>query len=119
MGQTLPPRAVYPKTLHAPILNKALPLLSIVLLGSSLCAYELSPDSLRHNPLNVDLVKLSWGCTLVCIVPTVLVTSFLYSGLNFRVILRHFGRLGVAHLIWMSITSLLKFCPDRQLHWCV
>jgi hypothetical protein len=102
-------RKIVHATLHAPVLNKALLLLSIILLGSSLCAYELSPDSPlsdRHNPLNVYLVKLSWGWTLICIIPTVLVTSFLYSGLNFRVILRHFGRLGVAHLIWMSITSL-------------
>ena len=102
-------RKVIHGTLHAPVLNKALLLLSIVLLGSSLCTYELSPDSSlsdRYNPLNVYLVKLSWGWTLICIVPTVLVTSFLYSGLNYQVILRHFGRLGVAHLIWMSITSL-------------
>ena len=102
-------RKIVHGTLHAPILNKALLLFAIVLLGSSLCAYELSPDSPlsdRHNPLNIYLVKLSWGWTLICIVPTILITSFLYSGLNFRVILRHFGRLGVAHLIWMCITSL-------------
>ena len=102
-------RKIVHRTLHAPVLNKALLLLSIVLLGSLLCAYDLSPDSSlsdRRNPLNVYLVKFSWGWTLICVVPTVLVTSFLYSGLNFRVILRHFGRLGVAHLIWMCITSL-------------
>ena len=117
-------RKIVHTTLHAPVLNKALLLLSIVLLGSSLCAYELSPDSPlsdRHNPLNVYLVKLSWGWTLICIVPSILVTSFLYSGLNFRVILRHFGRLGVAHLIWMSITSLFALidsytgvCGDNE-----
>ena len=35
-----------------------------------------------------------------------MVTSFLYSGFNLREVLRHFARLGVAHLIWMSVTSL-------------
>ena len=96
-------------TLHLPVLYKALLLLAIVLLGSTLSAFELSPDSPfsdRHNPLNLYLVKLSWGWTLICIVPIVLVTSFLYSGLNFRMILRHFARLGVAHLVWMSTTTL-------------
>lgn len=117
-------RKVVHRTLHAPVLNKALLLLSIVLLGSSLCAYELSPNSPlsdRQNPLNVYLVKLSWGWTLICVMPTVLVTSFLYSGLTFQVILRHFGRLGVAHLIWMSITSLFVLidgytgvCSDNE-----
>ena len=95
--------------LHVPVLNKALLLLVIVLIGSALCEYDLSPDSSfsdRHNPLNVYLVKLSWGWTLICVAPTVLVTSFLYSGLNYRVILQHFGRLCVAHLIWIGATSL-------------
>ena len=102
-------RKIVHNTLHSSVLNKALLLLIIVVLGSALCAYELSPEtpfSDRHNPMNVYLMKMSWGWTLICIVPTVLITSFLYSGFNFRVILRHFARIGIAHLVWMSVTTL-------------
>lgn len=102
-------RKIIHSTLHTPVINKAFFLLIIVVLGSTLCAFELSPEtsfSDRRNPMNVYLVKLSWGWTLICIFPTVLITSFLYSGLNFRVVLRHFARLGIAHLIWLSVTTL-------------
>lgn len=110
---TIQPKSVMRKlvhnTLHLSVLNKALLVLMIVLLGSALCAFDLSPETVlsdRHNPMNVYLVKFSWGWTLVCIVPIVMVTSFLYSGFDLKVVLQHFGRLGVAHLIWMSFTTL-------------
>lgn len=102
-------RKIVHSTLHLPVLNKALLIFAIVLTGSTLCAYDLSPESPfsdRLNPINIYLVKLSWGWTLICILPTVMFTSFLYSGLNFRVILRHFARLGIAHLIWLTVTTL-------------
>ena len=104
-----PMRKLVHNTLHLSVLNKAPLVLAILLVGSALCAFELSPEtplSDKHNPINVYLVKFCWGWTLVCIVPIVMVTSFLYSGFDIRVVLRHFGRLGVAHLIWMSITTL-------------
>ena len=102
-------RKIVHNTLHSPVLNKAILLLIIVVLGSTLCTFELSPEtpfSDSRNPMNVYLVKLSWGWTLICIFPTILITSFLYTGFNFRVVLRHFTRLGIAHLIWLSVTTL-------------
>ena len=102
-------RKIMHNTLHLSVLNKALLILIILLVGSTLCAYNLSPDSPfsdRHNPLNLYLVKLSWGWTLFCLTPIVMVTSFLYSGLDWRVVVQHFARLGVAHFIWFTVTSL-------------
>ena len=98
--------------LHLPVSIKAQVLFAVALVGSLLCAVELNPESHfsdKKNPLNVFMVKLSWGWTLVCVLPAVLFTSFLYSGLQWGVIVRHFGRIGVAHVIWMIVTSLFLF----------
>ena len=98
--------------LHLPVSIKAQVLFAVALVGSLLCAVELNPDthfSDKKNPLNVYMVKLSWGWTLVCVLPAVLFSSFLYSGLQWGVIVRHFGRIGVAHVIWMIVTSLCLF----------
>ena len=98
--------------LHLPVPIKAPLLLLIVVLGSVLCAVDWSPESTfanRKHPLNVYLVKFSWGWTLLAVLPTVVFTSFLYSGLQLKTVLRHFGRVLIAHMIWSSVTSFFVF----------
>lgn len=105
---------------------KSVFVLAIVLLGSSLRALELSPGAGtaladKRNPFNLIFVKWSWGWTLVCIIPTVLLTSALYTGLDKWAMLRHVSRVGVAHTIWFSMTSLFEHldkvsgeCSDKN-----
>ena len=97
-------------SLHLPTLTKALILLAIVLVGSTIYALDLSPESAfsdRHNPVNVYLVKYSWGWTLLIITPAAILSSSLYNGLNITNIFRHLSRLVVSHVIWFSVTSLI------------
>ena len=102
-------------SLHLPVQLKALLLFSLVLCGSVLHAAELSPDSLfsdKNNPFNQYLVKLSWAWTLVCLLPIVLFSSFLYSALQWREIVGHFARIGTAHVIWFTVTSVFVGLDD-------
>lgn len=94
---------------HSPPEIKWLFILATVILGSSMHALQLSPGEEtaladKRNPFNVLFVKWSWGWTLICIVPTVILTSALYTGLNKWAIMRHVSRVGVAHLIWYTMT---------------
>lgn len=103
-------RKLYHNTLHLPVPTKALILLLIVVLGSVLCAVDLSPDTHfadPKNPINVYLVKLCWGWTLLVVAPITFFSSVLYSGLQRKTILQHLGRLAVSHAIWMTVTSLI------------
>ena len=107
-------------TLHLPVETKALILLVIVLLGSVIHALDLSPYTNfadRNNPVNIYLVKYSWGWTLLVIAPATFFPAVLYSGLCWRTILRHLSRLVVSHLIWLSVTSLIVLL-DSQVGTC-
>ena len=86
---------------------------AVVLLGSTLRVLEINygsttPLANKRNPFNQIFVKWSWAWTLVCVIPTVLLTSALYTGLNKWAMLRHMSRVGVAHTIWYLMTSLFE-----------
>ena len=103
-------------TLHLPIPIKALLLLAIVLAGSMLSSFSLIPDSHfsdKRNALNIYMVKLSWGWTLLCLVPTVVFTSFLYTGVEWTLMFRHLGRILVSHLIWYFFTMSFVLLEDN------
>ena len=93
-------------------LRKSVTILCIVLSGSLLqyvgLTSRLAFFSDKDNFLNVYLVKWSWGWTLLCVVPTVVVISVLYTGANLSGMLRHCARLGVGHLLWFTVTSLFN-----------
>jgi len=102
-------RRVICNVLHHSVPNKARVLFAVVLLGSLFCAIEMNPESHfsdKMNPLNLYMVKFSWGWTMLCILPAVLFSSFLYSGFQWDMIVKHFGRVVVAHVIWMTVTTL-------------
>lgn len=110
-------------TLHLPIPIKAPLLLLLVIFGSLLCSLSLVPESYfsdKNNPYNKYLVKYCWGWTLICVLPSVLFTSFLYSALKWRLVVKHFGRVAVAHVIWYTMTnffvlldSLVGVCSEE------
>lgn len=103
-------RRVLHKTLHLSVPSKSLILLTVVVLGSLLCAADLIPKTELanpKNPVNTYLVKLCWGWTLLLVVPASFFPSVLYSGLQRRVIIQHLCRLLVSHVVWMVVTSLI------------
>lgn len=103
-------------TLHLPVLTKAAILLAVVMLGSTICSLGMSPDSAfanPNNPLNIYLVKFSWGWTLLAVAPITLTTAALYSGLYLGKVLRHLSRLAVSHVIWYTVTSLIVLLDSR------
>ena len=91
---------------HFPVFWKAALIMTTVLLLSILDALELSPHcpvlADKNNVANGLLVKWSWGWTLLCLVPTVLLTA---SGLEWRQLSSHLSRLAVAHCVWLVVTS--------------
>lgn len=96
-------------TLHLPVATKVPVLLTTVILLSSVSSLGFSPDSWlaeRRNPINTHLLKWSWGWTLLCLCPSVMITSCLYTGLDRLSVLRHVSRLLVAHCVWYSMTSV-------------
>ena len=101
-------RKVLHHTVHLPASRKAPALLAGVLLLSCAAWLELSPRSGwladKNNAVNSLLVKWSWGWTLLCLCPSVMLTAFLYTGLRWWAALRHFSRLLVAHCMWFSVT---------------
>lgn len=102
-------------------LFKSATILCLVLSGSILQHVAWTPIlsffSDKQNFMNVYLVKWSWGWTLLCIVPTVVVMSVLYSGADLGGMLRHCSRLGVSHLLWFTVTSLFN-CVNNFLGEC-
>lgn len=87
-------------------------ILCLVLLGSILQQVSLIPRLSffgdRENFINVYMVKWSWGWTLLCIAPTVIVMSFLYTGADLVGMVRHCSRIGVSHVLWFTLTSLFN-----------
>ena len=107
------PRAVSRKllhyTLHLPVATKVPCLLAMVVVLSAVASLDLSPYSWLaepRNPINTHLLKWSWGWTLLCLCPSVMLTAFLYTGLDWRAALQHLARLLVAHCIWYCTTSV-------------
>lgn len=97
--------------LHSSVLIKAQLLLAVVVLGSTLQALEVVPESAlgsKHTLLNKYLAKFSWLWTLMWVVPAVTVTGALYTGLNLRDFLRHMGRVATAHVVWYVVTTLVN-----------
>ena len=87
--------------------------MAVVLLGSTLRVLGINygsttPLADKRNPFNQIFVKWSWAWTLFCVIPTVLLTSALYTGLNKWAMVRHMGRVAVAHIIWYLTTSLFE-----------
>lgn len=106
-------------------LLKSTVILCVLLTGSILQNVELTPRSSffrdEENFINIYLVKWSWGWTLLCIAPVVVMASVLYTGANMVAVLRHCARLGVSHVLWFSLTSLFNSvnkrigeCSDQQ-----
>ena len=96
--------------LHSPVPIKAQVIGTIVIVGSIVQSFGLAPETAfsdKTNPINQYLVKLSWLWTLLWLVITVSITSALYSGLNWRAMLRHLARILISHIIWFSVTSLI------------
>lgn len=101
-------RKILHYSVHLPVSCKVPVLMAIMLLLSCVAWLDLSPESSwlsdKRNPVNSLLVKWSWGWSLLCLCPSVMLTAFLYSGLQWRQVLRHFSRLLVAHCVWFSVT---------------
>lgn len=95
-------------TLHLSVPIKARLLLAITLVCSLFNALSLIPDSTLsdgNSRLNLYMAKYSWGWTLMCLVPTVMFTSFLYTGMRWTMVLKHFARVAVSHVIWFILTT--------------
>ena len=96
-------------TLHLPVAKKVPILMVMVLLLSVLASLELTPYipcfADKNNVFNSLLVKWSWGWSLLCLVPTVMITASLYTGLRWKEVLGHLARLGVAHCMWFFVTK--------------
>ena len=100
---------------HSSIPIKAQVILVVVVLGSSLQASGVLPDTVfsdKYNPVNKYLVKFSWLWTCMWMLIAVSVTSALYSALTFKVILRHLGRVAVSHTVWYSTTTLIELLDN-------
>ncbi len=97
-------------SLHLPARTKSIILLVVIFLGSTLSAFDMVPDSAfsdRNNPVNIYLVKFSWGWTLLVLVPVTFFSASLYTGLKLTKILQHLSRLAISHVIWYLVTSLI------------
>ena len=96
--------------LHTSSIVKIMILLLLVLLLSSLNSLE-SLQSLyfgdKKNFVNIYFAKLGWGWTLLCIFPVSIITSSLYSDFNLKMTLRHLSRIGIAHCIFLVVTSVI------------
>ena len=106
-------RKVLHYTVHLPVSRKAPTLMAILSLLSLVAWVDLSPQcpylSDKRNTVNSLLVKWSWGWSLLCLGPSVMLTAFIYSALQWRQVLYHFSRLLVAHCIWLSATQAFIF----------
>ena len=103
-------RVIVDTILHTSSFVKNIIMLSLVLSCSSVCSLELLQSRYfedKNNFLNRNFAKLGWGWTLCCVIPVSLLTSLLYSGFNFTMTLRHLSRVGVAHCMFLGITSLI------------
>ena len=104
------PRAVINTVLHSPSITKVIILFFLVLLCSlfySLEVYKSEYFGNKKNFLNRNFAKLGWGWTLSCVLPVTLITSILYSGAHLGIILRHLGRITVAHVIFYGVTRVI------------
>ena len=110
------PRAVINTVLHSATIIKSIVLLIIVLACSCVYTLELYQSDYfgnKSNILNKHFVKLGWGWTLGSILPVMTITVILYTGLQFMMMIRHFARLLVGHLIWYGMTTL--FVQDAKI----
>ena len=96
-------------SIYLPVSKKAPIIMTTVSLLSLAAWLELSPPcaslAYKNNLFNSLLVKWSWGWSLLCLVPTVILTTTLSSGLQWKQMLTHLSRLAVAHCIWLTTTS--------------
>ena len=95
--------------LHLPVTSvfKAPLLFVVVVIGSIFHELSLSPEtpfSDVNNPLNQYFVKISWGWSLIDLLPTVFITAALFTALNWKRLLQHMSRLAVSHIIWYTVT---------------
>lgn len=111
--------------LYSPSFLKALILSLVVLVGSSIRA-ALHPSvpffADKDNLVNTYYVKWSWAWTLLPLVPTVSVTSFLYTKNLVRNI-THLSRVALSHMTWYFATSLFAWfrsstpsCSNPKFH---
>lgn len=89
----------------------------VVLLGSLLCSFSLVPASRffsdKNNSLNVYLAKYCWGWTLLFLLPTVLISSFMYTAGDRLQTIRHLERLLLCHLFWYLVTGVFDAINHR------
>ena len=101
-------RKVLLNSVHLPVSRKVPAIMAVVLLLSILAWLDVSPPSSwlsdKRNVVNSLLVKWSWAWSLLCLAPSLMLTAFFYSGLQWREVMGHFSRLLVAHCIWLSLT---------------
>ena len=97
------------RTVHLPVHWKAPITMTFIAVLSIVAWLDLSPQwtflSDKNNVVNSLLVKWSWGWSLLCLIPSVLITASLYSGLQWREVVRHLSRLLVAHCVWFFTTQ--------------
>ena len=116
-------RKILLNTVHVPVSRKAPAIMAVVLLLSILSWLDVSPPSSwlsdKGNAVNSLLVKWSWAWSLLCLAPSVMLTAFFYSGLQWREVMGHFSRLLVAHCVWLLVTrafvsldSVVGVCSD-------
>ena len=122
-GRVISP-ALRPKTLrrkvihfflHSSPLGKVFAVGTIILLGSLLQLLDVVPDSIfayNFNPANQYLAKLSWLWTLIFILAALTITAPLYSGLKWKMTIRHFSRLVIGHLVWYCGTYMLNLMDN-------
>ena len=99
--------------------TKAMIILLLVVCCSIVRAiWRPSSEYVDNNIVNVYLVKWSWGWSLLCIVPTLVVTSMLYHGGRLTPVMFQFGRVLVAHSIWYVNTAVMFHIVNRNTGSC-
>ena len=117
-------RKVLHYSVHIPVSRKAPVMILTVSFLSIVAWLDYTPHfppflSDKRNAVNYHLVKWSWGWSLLCLIPSVMFTAFLYSALKLPAVLCHVSRLLVAHCVWFSTTkafillnSVVGICSD-------
>ena len=84
----------------------------IVILGSWICDFHRPPEfylSSNQSIINVLFAKWSMAWTLALVTPYVVLTNWIKSRYNLKVVWKNTLRLIVAFLVWLVVTSFLDW----------
>ncbi|CAH8642841.1 unnamed protein product [Heterobilharzia americana] len=70
----------------------------------------------KHNPFNKFFVKLGWAWTCGCLAAFLIVSSFVYTGGNIKLMRAHILRLAVGSGCWYSGTGFINLIHDWTGH---